>query len=261
MSVVSGLNSRVAQDQIEPSTYPLSKMVNTVALFPFVRSTLDCLSLGSLADKAGLFVDDEVLAMNGENIEDMNFDQVRKILKERNLRGSIKLLVRTYEGTCSFRTCSRSDFGFFRVDVLDDNSQTVTTGPPTEHSRTPSPQKPPPMSHSNPSTTTVFTTNSTIRPSTTLSSSASSEPSPVYTFLPFVAPTLLPPPPPLPPLVQPSYSSTPSTDIVTQQTPASPLPGTPSLSIFAPKPFRTSASINLETSHSPDTVSNVLLPF
>ncbi len=28
----------------------------------------------------------------------MTFDQVRKILKERNLRGSIKLVVRTYEG-------------------------------------------------------------------------------------------------------------------------------------------------------------------
>jgi hypothetical protein len=36
--------------------------------------------------------------MNDENIENMTFDQVRKILKERNLRGSIKLVVRTYEG-------------------------------------------------------------------------------------------------------------------------------------------------------------------
>jgi len=36
--------------------------------------------------------------MNGEIIEHMTFDQVRKILKERNLRGSIKLLVKTYEG-------------------------------------------------------------------------------------------------------------------------------------------------------------------
>lgn len=53
---------------------------------------------GSPADKAGLCIDDEVIAMNGENIERMTFDQVRKILKERNLRGSIKLLVRTYEG-------------------------------------------------------------------------------------------------------------------------------------------------------------------
>jgi hypothetical protein len=36
--------------------------------------------------------------MNDENIENITFDQVRKILKERNLRGSIKLLVKTYEG-------------------------------------------------------------------------------------------------------------------------------------------------------------------
>ena len=36
--------------------------------------------------------------MNDENIEHMTFDQVRKILKDRNLRGSIKLLVRSYEG-------------------------------------------------------------------------------------------------------------------------------------------------------------------
>jgi len=36
--------------------------------------------------------------MNDENIENMTFDQVRKILKERNLRGSIRMLVRTYEG-------------------------------------------------------------------------------------------------------------------------------------------------------------------
>jgi hypothetical protein len=36
--------------------------------------------------------------MNDENIENMTFDQVRKILKERNLRGSIKMIVRTYEG-------------------------------------------------------------------------------------------------------------------------------------------------------------------
>jgi hypothetical protein len=28
----------------------------------------------------------------------MTFDQVRKILKERNLRGSIKMIVKTYEG-------------------------------------------------------------------------------------------------------------------------------------------------------------------
>lgn len=54
--------------------------------------------LGSPADKAGLCIDDEVISMNDENIENMSFDQVRKILKERNLRGSIKMVVRTYEG-------------------------------------------------------------------------------------------------------------------------------------------------------------------
>lgn len=55
-------------------------------------------SLGSPADKAGLCVDDEVVSVNDENIENMPFDHVRKILKERNLRGTIKLIVRTYEG-------------------------------------------------------------------------------------------------------------------------------------------------------------------
>ena len=53
---------------------------------------------GSPADKAGLCIDDEVLSMNNDNIENMTFDQVRKMLKERNLRGSINLIVRTYEG-------------------------------------------------------------------------------------------------------------------------------------------------------------------
>ena len=36
--------------------------------------------------------------MNDINIERMPFDQVRKILKGRNLRGGIKMVVRTYEG-------------------------------------------------------------------------------------------------------------------------------------------------------------------
>jgi hypothetical protein len=36
--------------------------------------------------------------MNDENVEHMTFDQVRKILKDRNLRGSIKMIVKTYEG-------------------------------------------------------------------------------------------------------------------------------------------------------------------
>jgi C-terminal processing protease CtpA/Prc len=54
--------------------------------------------LGSPADKAGLCIDDEIISMNDEYIEHMTFDQVRKILKERNLRGSIKLIVKTYDG-------------------------------------------------------------------------------------------------------------------------------------------------------------------
>jgi C-terminal processing protease CtpA/Prc len=62
---------------------------------PIYISTLED---GSPADKAGLCVDDEIISMNDENIEHMTFDQVRKILKERNLRGSIKLIVKTYEG-------------------------------------------------------------------------------------------------------------------------------------------------------------------
>lgn len=36
--------------------------------------------------------------MNDENIEYMTFDQVRRILKDRNLRGSIRMVVKTYEG-------------------------------------------------------------------------------------------------------------------------------------------------------------------
>lgn len=72
-------------------------------------------SLGSPADKAGLCVDDEVLAMNDENIEQMTFDQVRRILKERNLRGSIKLLVRTYEGNTA---CSAPGSGPTSFDSL-----------------------------------------------------------------------------------------------------------------------------------------------
>jgi hypothetical protein len=40
--------------------------------------------------------------MNDEDIEHMTFDQVRKILKERNLRGSIKMIVKTYEGKTFF---------------------------------------------------------------------------------------------------------------------------------------------------------------
>lgn len=77
--------------------------------------------------------------MNDENIENITFDQVRKILKERNLRGSIKLIVRTYEGmsACTFA------YSLFVpcTDLLDENSQTVISAPTTDHSRTPSPLK------------------------------------------------------------------------------------------------------------------------
>jgi C-terminal processing protease CtpA/Prc len=56
------------------------------------------LFVGSPADKAGLYIDDEIIAINDDKIETKTFEQVRKILKERNLRGKIKITVRTYEG-------------------------------------------------------------------------------------------------------------------------------------------------------------------
>lgn len=72
-------------------------------------------SSGSPADKAGLCVDDEVISMNDEKIEHMTFEQVRKILKDRNLRGSIKMLVKTYEGRISFLV--------FNSSILNRSSQ------------------------------------------------------------------------------------------------------------------------------------------
>lgn len=188
---------------------------------------LDC--LGSPAEKAGLCIDDEVLTMNGENLEQMTFDQVRKLLKERNLRGSIKMLVRTYEGNQCQWLVSSLLLTFLISDPVDENSQTVTTGPPTEHSRTPSPQKTvPPSSSSSSTTTTVLRT--------------SHEPSPVYTCLPC---------PPAPPA---KVSLSPSTDaIVHQPTPATPTT-TSSLNIFTPKPFRPATSINLDPSNTTETV-------
>jgi len=179
---------------------------------------------GSPAEKAGLCIDDEVLVMNGENLEQMTFDQVRKLLKERNLRGSIKMLVRTYE------------------EILDDNSQTVTTGPPTEHSRTPSPQK------------TVFppsiNTTSSVRPS--------HEPSPVYTCLPYPpSPPPPPPPPPSAPVTSTTVSLSSSTNAVVHQPTPSTSMSTPtttsSLNIFTPKPFRPATSINLDPSNTNET--------
>ncbi|CAF3143740.1 unnamed protein product [Rotaria socialis] len=184
---------------------------------PIYISTLED---GSPADKAGLCIDDEIVSMNDENIQNMTFDQVRKILKERNLRGSIKLIVKTYE------------------DVVDDNSQTVTI----QHSRTPSPQKSISNLQSNISvspiattaTTTTTTTTSTILVSSTVPSNIQS---PVYTFLPAMSPS------------QPSYTST--SDAIFNA-PVHQITPTP-LNIFAPKPFRSTASINLDAPKTNDT--------
>ncbi|CAM4810609.1 unnamed protein product [Rotaria magnacalcarata] len=146
---------------------------------------------GSPADKAGLYIDDEIVSMNDENIENMSFDQVRKILKERNLRGSIKLIVRTLE------------------DVVDDQSQTITAGPTTDHSRTPSPQK-----ITSPLTLPSY---SVATPKTNSSIS-----SPVSSYVQF----------------NPISSSDTTKMSPLQQIPAS------SLNIFTPKPFRSTNSTN-----------------
>jgi hypothetical protein len=177
-------------------------------------------------------VDDEIISMNDEIIEHMTFDQVRKILKERNLRGSIKLIVKTYEGKLNSFSINRFKFLFFS-DAIDDTSQTVTTGPTTEHSRTPSPQKPLSNSYSNTPPPPISKTTSTIRVSSITPPNVQS---PVYTFLPYT-----PPPSNIP-------TSDTTTNIPVQQTPA------PSLNIFAPKPFRSTASINLETQNSNEKV-------
>ena len=158
--------------------------------------------------------------MNDESTENMTSDNLRKILRERNLRGSIKLLVKTYEGKTSFSSIySLRKINF--LDGVDDTSQTVTTGPATEHSRTPSPQKPLSNLHTNPPVSSAATT-STIRIS---SSTPPNVQSPVYTFLPYTPPA----------------SSDAPIDTAANQTPA------PSLNIFGPKPFRSTASINLDT--------------
>ncbi|CAF1487096.1 unnamed protein product [Adineta steineri] len=153
----------------------------------------------SPADKAGLCIDDEVISMNNENIENLTFDQVRKILKERNLRGSIKMIVKTYE------------------DTIDDNSQTVTNGFPTDHSRTPSPPK-----HIS---TTTISPNIPV-PKT---NSTPNNLSPVYTFLPY----------------------TPS-DSIKVNTVQQPIPTSP-INILAPKPYRSTASINLDPQNNHDS--------
>jgi hypothetical protein len=119
------------------------------------------------------------------------------------------------------------------LDVIDDTSQTVTTAPTTQHSRTPSPQKPLSNSYSNISAPPISTTASTIRVSSITPPNVQS---PVYTFLPYTSPP-------------PSISlSEPTTNIPVQQTP------TPSLNIFAPKPFRSTASINLDTQNNNEKV-------
>jgi len=119
------------------------------------------------------------------------------------------------------------------LDVIDDTSQTVTTAPTTQHSRTPSPQKPLSNSYSNTSAPPISTTTSTIRVSSITPPNVQS---PVYTFLPYTSPPS-------------SISlSEPTTNIPVQQTP------TPSLNIFAPKPFRSTASINLDTQNNNEKV-------
>ncbi|CAF1016564.1 unnamed protein product [Adineta ricciae] len=176
---------------------------------PLYISTLE---EGSPADKAGLCVDDEIISMHDENVEQMTFDQVRKLLKERNLRGSIRLVVRTFE------------------EVVDDNSQTITAGQATEHSRTPSPQKL--ASNSQPITSAVSpspTITRTIPVSVTIPSNAHP---PIYTFVPYNPP----------PLCYPTPDSTLNT----------------SMNMFGPKPFRSTASINLENQTSNESTTSSL---
>lgn len=92
----SALNLTMVKQRNERFLFHQLKMVKRLSLSLFLH--LFFRFSGSPADKAGLCVDDEVIAMNDENIEHMTFEQVRKILKERNLRGSIKMKVKTYEG-------------------------------------------------------------------------------------------------------------------------------------------------------------------
>jgi predicted metalloprotease with PDZ domain len=90
------LNLTLAEHKIDQFIFQQSKMVkNSIFLF---KISFIFYSSGSPADKAGLCIDDEIISINDEKIENLTFDQVRKILKERNLRGSIKLVVRTFEG-------------------------------------------------------------------------------------------------------------------------------------------------------------------
>lgn len=115
------------------------------------------------------------------------------------------------------------------VDNIPTTKQTVTI----EHNRTPSPPKPVPSSSINPVTPSI-STSSSIRVSSTTPPNVVQ--SPVYTFLPYSP-------------LQPSISTT-DTPIDASAQPVS----TPPLNIFAPKPFRSTASINLDTPNSNEKV-------
>jgi len=110
-------------------------------------------------------------------------------------------------------------------DILDDNSQTVISAHTTDHSRTPSPQKSivPSISITPPKTNTNLLSPTTAQ-------------SPVYSFL-----SNNPPP-----------SDTKKT-LPIQKTPSS------SLNMFAPKPFRSTASINVDTQNNHESVRIHLL--
>ncbi len=104
---------------------------------------------------------------------------------------------------------------------MDDNSQTVTAGFTTDHSRTPSPQK-----------ATPFTTVSPSVSVPTTASSATDTQLPVYKFLPYA-----------PPRTDPLKNNS-----------AQQIPISSSLNMFAPKPFRSTAAINLDTQNNHESV-------
>jgi hypothetical protein len=124
---------------------------------------------------------------------------------------------------------------FSSIDITDDKSQTVSTVSKIEHSRTPSPQKPLSNSHLNTPTSLIATsTSSTILRSSTTPPNIQS---PVYTFLPYTPPSSS---------SNPTFDTT--TNIPVHQT------STQSVNIYAPKPFRSTASINLDAHHTNETV-------
>ncbi len=114
-------------------------------------------------------------------------------------------------------------------DILDDNSQTVISAHTTDRSRTPSPQK---------SISTTIVPSISITPPKTNTNllSPTTAQSPVYSFL-----SNNPPP-----------SDTTKT-LPIQKTPSS------SLNMFAPKPFRSTASINVDTQNNHESVRIHLL--